>query len=107
MDLPYALDVENNRVDPAAVPVWLQAVRVSDHGRKPFIYSNPDTIAHCLKDKNFAEYPLWYAFYRQHEVPANAGAWSQWTMLQYTDRGSVPGITGHVDKNEYNGRLER
>ncbi len=33
------------------------------------------------------------------------GAWPGWSFWQYTSRGAVPGITGSVDLNRFNGTL--
>ena len=37
-------------------------------------------------------------------LPAGAPVWSFW---QYTDSGSVPGISGGVDRNYWNGDRSR
>jgi lysozyme len=36
-------------------------------------------------------------------MPANNWGGKGWTFWQYTSDGSVPGITGRVDLNRYNG----
>lgn len=41
-------------------------------------------------------YPLWVANYGVREPEAN-GKWATWAGFQYSDRGQVPGIAGHVD----------
>jgi lysozyme len=48
--------------------------------------------------------PLWVPAYgvSQPLVPA---AWSTWSFWQYTDAGSVPGITGNADLDYFNGSL--
>ena len=40
---------------------------------------------------------------RSDACPVARGAANGWTFWQYTSDGSVPGITGRVDLNRYNG----
>jgi lysozyme len=49
---------------------------------------------------------LWLARYSTQppEVPP---AWSAFSLWQYTDQGSVPGVEGNCDKNKFNGTLEQ
>ncbi|MDK8193954.1 GH25 family lysozyme [Paenibacillus sp. UMB7766-LJ446] len=48
---------------------------------------------------------LWIARYSNTKVPDDQPAWKNWTIWQYSDAGKVPGITGNVDLNEFNGNL--
>ncbi len=48
------------------------------------------------------EYPLWIADYTSRTVLEQARSnWEGWIGWQYTDRGSVNGIRGNVDRNIY------
>ena len=47
-----------------------------------------------------AVYPIWVANYGVTEPEAN-GKWSSWVGFQYSDRGDVPGISGHVDLDQF------
>jgi len=40
-----------------------------------------------------------------HSVPDVPG-WPQWTLLQYSETGLVPGISGHVDLDEFAGSAD-
>lgn len=44
--------------------------------------------------------PLWLADYR--ETPEVLPGWTDWKLLQYTDKGEVPGI-GVCDRDKFNG----
>ena len=49
---------------------------------------------------------LWVAHWTTATAPTvPGGAWGGdgWTFWQYTSDGSVPGISGRVDLNRYNG----
>ncbi len=49
---------------------------------------------------------LWLARYnvRPPEVPP---AWETWSLWQYCDNGTVPGVEGYCDRNKFNGTLEQ
>lgn len=47
-----------------------------------------------------SKYPIWVANYGVTEPEAN-GKWSAWVGFQYSDRGSVSGIDGRVDLDQY------
>lgn len=44
-----------------------------------------------------AKYPLWVSYYKTSAPPNNG--WKAWTAWQYSDKGTVPGISGGVDIN--------
>jgi GH25 family lysozyme M1 (1,4-beta-N-acetylmuramidase) len=79
MDLPYALDLENNcvryrsnkscskRASKSAVTLWaktfLSAIKEKT-GRTPIFYSYPTFLESAMsRDKELAQYPLWLAQY--------------------------------------------
>ena len=79
MDLPYALDIENNcisyrsnkscakRATKSAVTLWsktfLSAIKEKT-GRTPIVYSYPNFLESAMvRDKELAQYPLWLAQY--------------------------------------------
>ncbi|QOR35977.1 glycoside hydrolase family 25 protein [Clostridium sp. 'deep sea'] len=43
------------------------------------------------------KYPVWIADYYANRVPS--GGWSSWFVWQFSDKGSIDGITGNVDLN--------
>lgn len=121
-DLPPAIDVEEApsqgsdawltvpKADRARwVARWIQRVE-AHYGVKPVIYTRTsfwDTVfggAVSAEGTDFAEYGLWIARYNTTvgNLPKpwkDAGV--DWTIWQYTDKGTVPGISGHADRNRY------
>ena len=80
---------------------WLQRVQALT-GVEPIIYVNSYYANHLAS--YLASYDLWIAHYTTASQP-NTGIWSTWAFWQYTDSGSVPGISGNVDLNKFNGDL--
>lgn len=65
------------------------------------IYACPSFIEENL-DNRLAKYPLWCAHYGV-DRPGFTKVWgSSYAGHQYTEKGSVPGITGNVDMNNFN-----
>jgi len=112
-ELIPALDVEvtNGLSVPAMqawVSTWLQRV-TSVLGVRPMIYTSPNFWANALADtRQFADAGyriVWVAHWGVTEprVPASNWGGNGWTFWQYTSQGSVPGISGNVDLDRYNG----
>lgn len=100
-DLPAVLDIETTGglgagelCDRAAI--WLAAVEKATQMR-PIIYTYPG-FWDKLGTTRFADYPLWIAHYTSAEQPWIPG-WKSWTFWQYSDTGSVSGVSGNVDVN--------
>lgn len=77
-------------------------------GAKAIIYTSPSFWKSYLGDSTrFSShgYKLWLANWGVKKPDVPAGNWSGngWTFWQWTDCGSVVGITGCVDKDRYNG----
>ena len=51
-------------------------------------------------------YPLWLAAYQASQPPPPA-PWETVSIWQFTDTGAVPGISGAVDLNRFNGTREQ
>ncbi|MEG4073168.1 GH25 family lysozyme [Microcoleus sp. Pol14C2] len=103
-DLPPVLDVEttgglsvDQLCDRAAM--WLEAVEKATLMR-PIIYTYPGFWDN-LGTTRFADYPLWIAHYTTAEEPWVPGGWKTWTFWQYSDTGTVSGVSGNVDTNIY------
>lgn len=63
-------------------------------GYDAMVYANTDQIRRLLDMEKIQEYPLWLAKYNlNQEFPCKADLW------QYTQEGSLPGISGKVDIN--------
>ncbi|WP_062204941.1 lysozyme [Streptomyces sp. NBRC 109706] len=53
-----------------------------------------------------AKAPLWVAHWTTGSPTIPAG-FPTWTVWQYTDSGSISGISGNVDRNKFNGSRDR
>jgi lysozyme len=76
-------------------------------GRWPGLYSGMSFCQDALVDVRYTVLSLcflWLARYDETppEVPP---AWETWSLWQWTDHGTVPGIEGPVDRNRWNGDL--
>ncbi|OOO00101.1 MAG: hypothetical protein ATN35_09085 [Epulopiscium sp. Nele67-Bin004] len=65
----------------------------------PMIYSNESTVADVF-DSSLTKYLLWIAEYGVTE-PKSTGNWDTWDGFQYSDTGSVSGISGNVDMDYF------
>lgn len=103
-DLPPILDVESIPPDvdmeefQRDILTWLHIVEDRYH-TKPIIYTYYRFKEKYLSDARFDDYPYWIAHYYVDEMEYK-GKWKFW---QHTDAGVLPGITGNVDLNVYNG----
>lgn len=72
-------------------------------GVTPMIYTNNAFWTECMTGSTaFSGYPLWIANYGVTS-PNLPSAWSNWSFWQYSQTTSVPGITGNVDGDYFNG----
>lgn len=105
-DLPPVLDIEQlpetQSVDSLKVGLrrWLR--RVEKHYKvKPIIYSGEKYYDDFLKEE-FGAYKFWIANYNFFVETID----EDWLFWQFTEKGTVRGITGNVDLNIYNGTVE-
>lgn len=112
-DLIPALDLEDSGgLSAADLTTWVRTwvERVADRtGAKPMIYTTASFWRTELADSTwFADngYTLWIANWgvSKPAVPASSWAGHGWTFWQYSSTGSVPGISGSVDLDRFNGR---
>jgi GH25 family lysozyme M1 (1,4-beta-N-acetylmuramidase) len=106
------LDLEaTGGLGPKKLRTWAKAwlVRVRDVlGVKATIYTSPafwhDKMGNSQWFANNG-YRLWIAHHgaSQPLVPASNWGGRGWTFWQYTDEGSVSGISGNVDRDYYSG----
>jgi GH25 family lysozyme M1 (1,4-beta-N-acetylmuramidase) len=113
-DLVPALDLEvSGGLGTTALQNWVKAwldevtIRL---GVRPMIYTSPSFWKNYLGDTSMfadAGYSiLWIAHWTTNAsptVPGNNWGGHGWTFWQYSNQGSVPGITGRVDLDRYNG----
>jgi GH25 family lysozyme M1 (1,4-beta-N-acetylmuramidase) len=107
-DLPPVLDLESDGgLSAAALATWTQqwlteATRLT--GRTPIIYTYPSFWkVQMAGTAMFAEYPLWIADYSGTSAPTTLGIWKTWTFWQVNNTTTMPGISGNVDFNRFNG----
>ena len=68
-------------------------------GLDAIVYSNTYT-ARTIFSGELTNYPLWVAQYGV-DWPTPNGKWDTWAGWQYTSMGSVPGINGNVDRDQF------
>ena len=110
-DLPPVLDLEKSYglspdkvIDQAGI--WLDTVEKAI-GRRPIIYTFPSFWNDALANspRLGTGYKLWIAHYETNN-PWIPGGWKSWTFHQYSESGTVPGIAGNCDLNNFNGDLD-
>lgn len=81
---------------------WLVQAQ-SNYGRAPGLYVSLSYIESRLQDARLAQFPLWLAdwTFDPNMRPDCPGPWTSYSMLQYTDKASIPGIAGLVDADVF------
>lgn len=103
-DLPPVLDLETLDGLPAATVVtlarhWLDRVETELRVR-PLVYTA--NFMSNVTGTNFSAYPLWVANYGA-TCPLMPTGWTEWVFWQTSESGRVPGVTGNVDLDTFNG----
>ncbi len=106
-DLPPVIDVESTDGESAEViaknvGTWLDIVEAGT-GRKPIIYTGRYFWNDNVATDAHNDHLLWIAHYTANPCPNLPLAWADWGMWQFSSTGSVPGISGNVDENRFNG----
>lgn len=107
-DLPPVVDIEvlaQNSLP--GLDQQLQTLLTLIEGKyaiKPILYSGQSFASQYLK--GFSAYPLWLAEYTSASAPRLPPDWSAWTFWQYSQSGSVAGVSGAVDLDRFNGGLD-
>jgi GH25 family lysozyme M1 (1,4-beta-N-acetylmuramidase) len=73
--------------------------------RRPLIYASPSFWQRPPASEIEQKADLWIAEW-EIERPEKMGNWPGWSFWQYTACGEVPGITGSVDLNRFNGSID-
>jgi GH25 family lysozyme M1 (1,4-beta-N-acetylmuramidase) len=108
-NLPAVLDVEVTDGASAwtighGIDVWIAKVAAAT-GKKPLVYTSPGFWASAYAQNNLASRAdLWTAHWFV-SCPSVASSWGSWRFWQYHDNGSVPGISGPVDLDRFDGTL--
>ena len=107
-DLPPVLDVEKTGgQSPSAIiseiQAWVTAVQQAT-GRTPIIYTSASFWNGSVSSSAFSMNSLWIADWGV-QCPNLPSTWSQWQFWQYSDSGSIKGVGGTFDLDEFNGDL--
>ncbi|TPK87352.1 hypothetical protein FJ548_14225 [Mesorhizobium sp. B2-4-17] len=104
-DLIPSLDIELIPATPAARKAyvqkardWVAAVRNAHGGRWPFLYTRANIWQALGNPTGFGNCPLWLARYGSNPPPIPQG-FTSYLIWQYSQSGTVDGITGNVDEN--------
>lgn len=105
-DLPATLDVEaDDGVAPSTITAnihrWVDRVAAGT-GKTPMIYTGPSFWDNKVGTRDFAGLPLWVANWGVN-CPSLPAAWGGFRAWQYSATGRVPGISGDVDLDRFNG----
>jgi GH25 family lysozyme M1 (1,4-beta-N-acetylmuramidase) len=113
-DLPPMLDWEvSDGVSGATASANARAfinTIIARTGKVTVIYTSPGLWS-GFGASGFGGQPLWVANYfncycnSAGVCPNTPSGWTNWVMWQYSDRAPIPGISGNVDKDEFNGDL--
>jgi lysozyme len=107
-DLPVTADMETTGGESAAtiaanLKTWASAVQTGT-GKAPMIYTAEGYWDSDVDSTAFGSDPLWVANWGV-TCPDLATGWTTWAVWQYSDSGTVKGISGAVDLDEFNGTL--
>lgn len=106
----FCADHEDSGVSLDDLKTFLAAVR--DETRLiPALYSG-NVIKEQLgsaADTELAQYPLWLAQYTEGLAPPTwpYATWPDWWLWQYTDQGSIAGVSNAVDFDSFDGSPEQ
>jgi len=104
--LPLVLDLEDEKMDlsPDDTLQWIILFRdeLNLAGKSMILYSSKSYLdSHLPSGHGLGEIPLWLAYYPRVFDPAQnprlPAGWSDWTMWQYTQSGTVPGVSAAID----------
>jgi len=108
-DLQMTLDIEStDGKTPSQIRAWVVAFinRVKARtGRPGIIYTGFYFWRDSAGNGSNLDCPLWLAAYNTNPAAFVPSAWGAYSFWQYTDRGSVSGVSGNVDRNAWNGSL--
>ena len=107
-DLPPVVDVEvsdgaSDATVMSRVNTWIARVKART-GRLPSLYTSPGFWSGLGNPSPTLLPYLWVAHWGV-SCPTLPPAWGRLRLWQYSSTGSVSGISGHVDLDQYNGSL--
>lgn len=68
---------------------------IREHGYEPMVYANYSTLTNYLPASLRSRYKIWLAHY------ASKTPYKGYYLWQYSSKGKVPGLQGHIDVNVY------
>ncbi len=106
-DLPPILDVEvtdgkSGATIASEIQQWVTLVGAAT-GREPLVYTGA-AFWNSLGDPPAGSADLWIANWRV-SCPNVPSAWTDWQIWQYSDTQVVPGVSGTVGADKFNGPL--
>jgi len=109
-DLAPTLDLEETGgLSPVQLVTWVHSwldTITALTGRKAIIYTYPYFWRTAMANNTgFTQYPLWIADYNGGSAPNTplVGGWKSWAFWQFTDRGSISGVSTGVDISTFSG----
>jgi lysozyme len=103
------LDYEDDRVNIIDLCACVQAIMDKRPDLQITIYSGhviKEKLGNTHNDLLAKNTSLWIAQYTTGTPTWPTATWPQWSLWQYTDTGTVKGISGHVDLDAFNGSAE-
>ena len=119
LTLPGVLDIEHNPYGAMCYGRTTTQMRnwINDFyntyksrtGRDVVIYTTASWWNTCTGNWTgmSAKSPLWVAHWTSASSPTIPSGFPTWTVWQYTSTGSVSGVSGNVDRNQFNGSRAR
>lgn len=99
--LPPVIDIELASIIDAMVFDFLEELGPYPSIKMPILYIDPALIDSF---GSLTSWPLWIAEYDCHTPKIEP--WKTWTFWQWSQTGKVPGISGDVDLDWFNGNDE-
>lgn len=73
----------------------------------PIVYMSPWFATDMLNSTAaLTRFPIWIAQYTEAQSPNVPKPWKTWTFWQHSQGGKVPGISGLLDLDRFQGSLE-
>lgn len=77
----------------------------AETGYEPLIYTSSNYANNEL-ESSVTEYDLWIAHWTYDPTASpDTGVWPDWSFWQYSNEGSVPGVSGDCDLDVFNGNM--
>jgi GH25 family lysozyme M1 (1,4-beta-N-acetylmuramidase) len=108
-DLPPAVAVKDFPVQEKSTEDLLTMLHAINQrfARTPVIYTSMEFWKPYSRSGDFAKYLLWVTETHVSQPSTLPSGWPAWTFWQFSQSSTVPGISGPVDLNTYNGSLEQ